>query len=170
MMRKLPIWLGVAFAGGVLVAGCGSSSSTSTTQSTPTAATTSPTAAATTPTAASTSPTATTTTSSGPTRTPTVAKPTLSGGATAGTAAKQPSPPKQPSPLQSAAACKQEIQQQRTFSPSAKSKLEAICEKAAAGDPNALHRVAQEACVELVNAAHVPAAYRERALAYCKVK
>jgi hypothetical protein len=77
---------------------------------------------------------------------------------------------KQPSPLQSAASCKQSIQAQRTFSTSARSKLEAICEKAASGDPNALHEVAQAACVELVNAAHVPPAYRERALAYCKVR
>jgi hypothetical protein len=140
MMRKLSTWLLVASAGGALVAGCGSSSTASSSSQS------SPTAAASGPTAGTPIP--------------------IPSGATAAAGATP-----RPSALQSVASCKQSIQAQKSILPSAKAKLEAVCEKAASGDPSALHKAAQEACVEIVNAAHVPAgAYRERALAYCKVK
>jgi hypothetical protein len=141
-MRKLSAWLVVALTGGAFIAGCGSSSTTTTTQTAPAGAASTPTAAASTPAGGTTAP------SSGSTGTRVVPKPKA---------------------LRSAAACKQTINAQSTISASAKSKLLAVCEKAASGDTTALHKAAQEACVELVNASHVPAgAARERALAVCK--
>jgi hypothetical protein len=143
MIRKLSTWLLVALAGGAFVAGCGSSNnSTSSSQATSTPATTTPAPAG----ATSTPPTP-----SGP-RTP------------AGEASH-------PTPAQAVASCKQSIQAQPTISASAKSKLAGLCAKAASGDRTALHKVAQEVCVELVNASQIPAgASRERALAVCKMR
>jgi hypothetical protein len=67
------------------------------------------------------------------------------------------------------AACKQAVQAQTTLPAGAKSKLEAICAKAASGDQAAVRKVAQEVCEEVVNASAVPAgAAREQALAACK--
>jgi hypothetical protein len=154
MMRKVSTWLVVAFAGGGLVAGCGNSSTAASSSTSSSSAATSSSGAATSSSGAATG----------------------SRGATSATGA-QPGPGGTTAPngaqtaLQNVANCKQSIQALKTISSSAKAKLEAVCEKAASGDPTALHKVAQEACVELVNAAHVPAgAYRERALAYCNVK
>jgi hypothetical protein len=151
LMGKLYTWLVVAFAGGALVAGCGSSATTTSTQTAPAAATSTPAGAASTPTAAASTP-------AGGTTAP-------SSGATG--KAAEPKPPA----LLSAAACKQAINAQSAISGSAKAKLEAVCQKAASGDTAALHKAAQEACVELVNASNVPVgAPRERALAICHTK
>jgi|SRR5271165_963646 len=109
MILKVSTWLAVAIAGGALLAGCGSSSNSST--STPT---------------------------------------TSAVG------------------LQDVAACKHSVQTQTTLSASAKGKLDAICDKAASGNPATEHQVAHEACVELVNASHLPAGVRtQTALALC---
>ena|ERR1700730_9040118 len=144
MIGKLSTWLVVALAGAGLVAGAGllagCGSSNASSSSQSSSA------------AAKTGPAAGTTIPPNP----------RGAGATAAS---------RPTALQSVQNCKQSIQAQKAISPSAKAKLEAVCEKAASGDPNALHKAAQEACVELIKAAHIPAgAYRERALAYCKVK
>jgi hypothetical protein len=79
-----------------------------------------------------------------------------------------------PTPLtaQQVATCKHNIQALSTISASAKTKLELrICKSVAFGTQAAQQKAVQDACVELVNALHVPAgAARERALAVCKVK
>jgi hypothetical protein len=141
-MQKLSRWLLVALAGGALLAGCGSSSSTSSTQTILTSSQgTSPATTASTPA-------------------------TTSSGSTTGAATTTATPK---TPQQEATSCKQAVQAQKTLSPSAKAKLEAICEKGASGNAAAQHKAAQEACVELVNASHIPAgAARERALAICR--
>lgn len=72
---------------------------------------------------------------------------------------------------QAVAACKRSIQAQRGISASTKAQLQRTCEKAASGNSAVLQKVAQELCVGLVNASHIPAGpARERALAVCKVK
>jgi hypothetical protein len=71
---------------------------------------------------------------------------------------------------EAASTCKKGVQAESSIPASAKPKLEKTCEKAATGDTSALRTVAQEACVQLVNAAHLPAgAARERALSVCAV-
>jgi hypothetical protein len=130
------MWTVLAIVGGGLIAGCGSSSSTTTSsQSTST------------PAAASSTPTAT----SG-------AKITGAGVAI-------------PNVQAAVAACKQAIQAQTTLSAGAKSKLEAICEKAAKGDTTAVRQAAREVCEEVIKTSAVPAGpAREQALAACKAK
>jgi hypothetical protein len=73
---------------------------------------------------------------------------------------------------QAATTCKHGIQSQSKITGSAKTKLEAICEKAAkSGTAAGLQTVAQEVCLELVKSAHLPAGpARERAQAICKGK
>ena len=73
---------------------------------------------------------------------------------------------------QAATTCKHGIQSQSKITGSAKTKLEAICEKAAtSGTAAGLQAVAQEVCLELVKSAHLPAGpARERAQAICKGK
>jgi hypothetical protein len=69
------------------------------------------------------------------------------------------------------AACKQGIQSQPTLPAGAKTKLEAVCEKAAKGDTNAVKQAAQEVCEEVINNSAVPAgSAKEQALAACKKK
>jgi len=135
MIRSSSRWLATALAGGLLIAGCGSSSSTTTSsQSTSTPA------AASTPAATSTP----TTTGAGPVA---------------------------PNLQAAVAACKQAIQAQRTLTAGAKSKLEAICGKAAKGDTAAIKQAAREVCEEVVKTSAVPAGpAREQALAACKSK
>src|SRR5450755_4145350 len=66
--------------------------------------------------------------------------------------------------------CKHGVQSESSIPSSVKPKLEKTCEKAASGDTGALRQVAQEACVQLINASHIPAgAARERALSVCGV-
>jgi hypothetical protein len=129
MTSKLSTWLVVALAGGAFIAGCGSSStSTSTTQSTP--ATTGPAATGT-----GTSP-----------LTPAQAQ-------------------------QAVSTCKSGVQKESAIPHSVKGKLEKTCEKvASSGTANALRQVAEEACIQLVDASHIPAgAAKQRALSVCKV-
>jgi hypothetical protein len=69
------------------------------------------------------------------------------------------------------AACKQTIQSQTTLSAGAKSKLEAVCSKAAKGDTTAVKQAAREVCEEVIKTSAVPAGpAREQALAACKSK
>ncbi len=92
---------------------------------------------------------------------------TQSGGSTATSTA-----PLTPAEAQQAAAtCKQGIQKESAIPQSAKAKLEQTCEKVGSGGAEAaLHQVAEEACVQLVDASHIPAgAARTRALSLCKV-
>ncbi len=92
---------------------------------------------------------------------------TQSGGSTAtSTAPLTPAQAKQAAPT-----CKQGIQKESAIPQSAKAKLEQTCEKVGSGGAEAaLHQVAEEACVQLVDASHIPAgAARTRALSLCKV-
>jgi len=155
MNLKLSTWLVAALAGGAFLAGCGSSgnsTSTTTVQSTPTPAATSP---------ATTSPASTSPASTAPA--------TTSPGTTATTPAVTPLPPAQAK--RAVATCKQTVQSESAIPTSAKGKLEKTCEKAASsGSAAALRKVAEEACVELITASHLPAGViREKALATCKV-
>jgi hypothetical protein len=70
-----------------------------------------------------------------------------------------------------ASTCKQGIQKESAIPQSAKAKLEQTCEKVGSGGAEAaLHQVAEEACVQLVKASHIPeGAARTRALSVCKV-
>ena len=155
MMRKLSTWLVVASAGGLLVTGCGSS--TTSTQPAPAAATTSPTAAT----------KASTTSSTTATKAPTTS-------ATSPTTATSPGA-RPESKAQGVAACKQVINAQRTLPASEKVKLEAVCEKfagttpprtSATGNVTALSNAAR-ACLERLSRLPASAA-RLRALAACK--
>jgi hypothetical protein len=144
MTRKLCTWTVLAIVAGGLLAGCGSSSSTtSSSQSTST-----PAAVSSTP--APTSPATTPTTSTAPSTAPSVP----------------------PADLQAAvAACKQTIQAQKTLSAGAKGKLESVCGKAAKGDTAAVKEAAREVCEEVIKTSPVPPGpARERALASCKGK
>jgi hypothetical protein len=68
-------------------------------------------------------------------------------------------------------ACKRTIHSQSTLSAGAKSKLEAVCGKAAKGDTAAVHKAAQEVCEEVIRTSAVPAgSARDHALAACKAK
>jgi hypothetical protein len=72
---------------------------------------------------------------------------------------------------QAASTCKKGIQKESAIPQSAKAKLEQTCEKVGSGGAEAaLHQVAEEACVQLVKASHIPeGAARTRALSVCKV-
>jgi len=93
---------------------------------------------------------------------------TQSGGSTAATTASPLTPAQA---KQAASTCKQGIQKESAIPSSAKGKLEETCEKVASGGSEAaLRQVAEEACVQLVSASHIPAgAARTRALSVCKV-
>jgi hypothetical protein len=126
MILKPSTWLVVALAGGALLAGCGSSSKSTSTS----------TAGATTP---------------GPS-----------------TQATTPLTPAQAQ--QAVSTCKHGVQSAAAIPASARPTLEKTCEKAASGDLSALRQVAQEACIDLISASHIPAgSARERATALCKV-
>ncbi|HXR29030.1 MAG TPA: hypothetical protein VN772_05570 [Solirubrobacteraceae bacterium] len=65
-------------------------------------------------------------------------------------------------------ACKQAIAAQTTLPASAKSKLEAVCAKAASGDQAAVRKAAEEVCEEVIDKSAVPAGpAREQALKAC---
>jgi hypothetical protein len=71
---------------------------------------------------------------------------------------------------QAVSTCKHGVHSDAAIPAGAKAKLEKTCEKAASGDLSALRLVAQEACIELINASHIPAGVaRDRATALCKV-
>jgi ABC-type transport system substrate-binding protein len=141
MTRKLSSWLAVALAGGGLVAGCGSSSKSTSTAKTAAAPTTSSSSAS--------------TSSSSP-------------GTTTSTATTAPAPSPQVV-HKNATACVKAIEARTTLSASARVNLEGICERAASPDQSTRRKAAHEACLEILNAIHVPAgAARERALAICR--
>jgi hypothetical protein len=162
MMRKLSTWLVIASAGGLLVAGCGSSSTTTSTAA-PATATTAPTNATKAPAAATTSPTNATKAPAATTNAPATAT---------GTTRAKPGP----KTLQGLAACKRAINAERALPASEKLKLEAVCDRFAGTTspttPSATGNViplsdAVKACLERVS--HLPAgAARLRALAACK--
>jgi hypothetical protein len=140
MNLKLSTWLLVALAGGAFATGCGSSSNSTSSSQS-------------TPGAAATS--------SAPAGSATP-------GAAGSTAPATPLTPAQAK--QAVSTCKHGVQSQSAIPSGAKSKLEKTCEKAASGNPNALRKVAEEACIELINASHLPSgAVKQRALALCKV-
>ena len=64
--------------------------------------------------------------------------------------------------------CKREIQAATTLTASSKSKLEAVCAKAAAGNTTAVKKAVREVCEEAINSSPLPAAAKEQALAACK--
>jgi hypothetical protein len=67
------------------------------------------------------------------------------------------------------ARCKHGANVLPTLSQATKSRLEAICEKAASGDADAARTAAREGCEEIVKASPLPAGTaRDRALAGCK--
>lgn len=163
MMRKLSTWLVIASAGGLLVAGCGSSSSTTTSTAAPATATTAPTTATKAPAAVTTSRTNATEAPAPATNAPATAT---------GTTRAKPGP----QTLQGLAACKRAINAERTLPASGKLKLEAICDRfAGTTSPTTSSTTdnviplskAIKACLERVS--HLPAgAARLRALAACK--
>jgi hypothetical protein len=65
--------------------------------------------------------------------------------------------------------CKKGANVLPTLPQATKRKLEAICEKAASGDKNAVRAAAREACEEIIKASPLPpGALRDRALSKCK--
>jgi hypothetical protein len=68
------------------------------------------------------------------------------------------------------AECKSVIKAAPTLSGSAKAKVEAICNKAAAGDLAGARAAAKEVCVEVINSTPIPSALKEHALAECKAR
>lgn len=65
--------------------------------------------------------------------------------------------------------CKHGVSVLPTLSQATKSRLEAICDKAASGDAAAARSAAREACEEIVKASPLPAgAARDHALSGCK--
>src|SRR5262245_52443512 len=161
-MRGTPsTWLAISLAGAALLAGCGSSSKSTTAS---TAATSVPQATAT----GATSPagvhttTHTTTTAAPHTATTTTApsqaaSPSLRGRFKGNLAERT---------KQAVAFCKQRIRAQ-PGPVSAKAQLELICEKAGSTNPAVTKEAAREFCVLLVNRSRVTGATRERALARC---
>ena len=111
-MLKLSTWLVVALTAGALMAGCGSSGSTTTSSQT--------------------------------------AVPPVDA-------------------QQAVASCEKAVRSQHSISSSSKAQLEAICKKAGGGGQAGLKKVAEEVCIELLDASHVPAgSARDQALAACK--
>jgi hypothetical protein len=144
MIRHLSTWLVVALAG-VLIAGCGSSSSTSNSSTTAQAISV-------------TQPTATAKTSTSPTTTPTPKSPPATS-----------SVPTSPVGVaQAVAECKAILQRDPTLSASLKSKVEGICNKAASGNLAAARTAAKEVCAEVINASPIPSVAKAQALAACQ--
>jgi methionine synthase II (cobalamin-independent) len=138
-MRGVCRWLGLALAGGLLLAGCGNSGNNSV-KSNSSAASTAATGAST----AGTSP------------------------ASPGAATRVAPRGSKASPEQIATACVRAIEKTSRIAPSAKPHLVQICEQAASPNVATRRKAAREACVELVLAARIPAGpSRERALAIC---
>jgi len=142
MILKLSTLLLVALAGGAFLAGCGSSSSSTSTTNSPSGTSTQATSAGT------------------------------GAGTGAGTSSTQATSPLTPAQAkQAVSTCKHGVKADASIPAGTKPKLEKTCEKAASsGSAAALRKVAEEACIELITASHLPAGViRERALATCKV-
>jgi hypothetical protein len=162
MVLKLSTWLLVALAGGLLVPGCGSSSSTTSSSQASTATLPAPatSTAAQTPRAPASAPTP-------PTPSTTPSKPATS----TPKATPAPAAPvqKTPSGQQAVALCRKAVQAQSTLPESSKAKLEKTCEKASDGDTSALQQVAREVCAEIIKTSHIPPGpAQEHALAACR--
>lgn len=115
---------------GVLLAGCGGSSSTATPQST--------------------------------------SAPSSSSSATSSTSTTAPTSSAPLATAQAVETCKREIQAATTLTASSKSKLEAVCAKAAAGNTTAVKKAVREVCEEAITSSPLPATAKEQALAACK--
>lgn len=130
-MRTLFTWLSISLAAGVLLAGCGSSSSNSTSGSTPSTTTTA--------------------------------------GSTTSSTASTPGTTKSSATAAAVASCKRGAKAIPTLSSFTRSKIEAICEKAASGDAAATRTAAREVCEEIVKASPIPdGSAKQHALAGCK--
>lgn len=156
MIGRRPALLVLALLCSALIAGCGSSGSSSTGGSTATTtpATTSTTAPAATTSTASTTSATTSTAASTPTTTSTATTP-LSATEASGVKSY-------------VAICKLIIAREPTLAASTKSKVEGICSKAAAGNLAGARAAAKEVCVEVLSAAPIPAALKAKDIAGCK--
>ena len=67
------------------------------------------------------------------------------------------------------AACKRGVESQTTISARLKGKLEEVCEQAGTGGGK-LHKLTQEVCVDLAEAAQVPASVARERVAACMAK
>jgi hypothetical protein len=149
--RRLAL-LVLALLCSALIAGCGSSGSSTTSGST---ATTTPVTTSTATTTSTTTPAATTsTTASTPATTSTATTP-LSATEASGVKSY-------------VAICKLIIAREPTLAASTKSKVEGICSKAAAGNLAGARAAAKEVCVEVLSAAPIPAALKAKDIASCK--
>ncbi len=151
-LRSLAVIVAV---GGALLAGCGSSSSSSSSTSTSTSAA----AASTSVPAASTStsaPAASTSTSSGSTST---------GGASTGSSGGA-AIADNPTVKSAVSACKTAINSAPQLSSASKTKLDALCDKAATGKLTDLRQVTYQVCQQVIKDS-VPAAQQQTALASC---
>jgi hypothetical protein len=161
MIRRHSTLLVLALTSGALLAGCGSSNSTSS-NSTPAQVITVTQPASTTASTGTTSTSPPTTTTTGTTST----SPT-------NTATNTPSiptsiPTTAAGVAEAVAACKSIIQSEPTLSSSLKAKVEGICNKAAHGNLAAARAAGKEVCAEVINASPIPAAAKSEALAACK--
>lgn len=142
MIRKRFVVLIVMTAlTGLLAAGCGSSSTKTTTSNAAAGNTT----AASSPTTTAASATTTPSSSSGGSSNPAVA--------------------------QAVTACKTSISAASQLSPSLKTKLTGLCDKAANGDLAGVKKIAAEVCTQIVNAdvpSSAPSSVKDQALAACK--
>src|SRR5580692_4720551 len=123
----------------VLIAACGSSSSSTTSGSTATSA------PATASTAAASKPATTSTAAPSKPATSKTATPGISEPITAATAIKQ-----------YVAICKLIVQREPSLAANVKSKVEGICDKAASGDVAGARAAAKEVCVQVINASPIP--------------
>jgi hypothetical protein len=137
MINRLGSLAAVCALAGVLATGCGAKTVTVTTGST--------TPTTTTPTTATTPPTGTTGTSTTPT-TPGQLRALVA---------------------QEVAACKTTVNSQGTLSASAKSQLDAVCDKAGTGDVAAVQKAASQVCQEIIKDQVPAGAARTQALASC---
>jgi hypothetical protein len=64
--------------------------------------------------------------------------------------------------------CKSIIEREPSLAASVKSKVEGICNKAAAGDIAGARAAAKEVCVEVINASPIPAVAKQKDIAACK--
>lgn len=136
MDKRLSSLLGVAAVVGALLAGCGSSSSSTIASSTPAASST--------------------TSSAAPASTSAASSSASGGGSVAGN----------PTVKAAVAQCKSSINAAPTLSTDAKTKLTAICDEAAKGDPASLKKALSKVCAQLVKDT-VPAVAQTQALASC---
>jgi NAD(P)H-hydrate repair Nnr-like enzyme with NAD(P)H-hydrate dehydratase domain len=89
-------------------------------------------------------------------------------GATGSTSTTAPSGAASAVTPQAVEACKHEIQAAPTLSEKSKSKLEAVCATAAAGNTTAVKKAVREVCEEAINKSPLPAVAKEPALASCR--